>query len=431
MVSIEATDGLERRMTLQLPAAKVDSEVNNRLKSVGKQARIKGFRPGKIPAKVVRQHYGSQVQNEVLAEMMQASFVEAIREEKLNPAGRPRLEPKPATPGSDYEFIATFEVFPEVKLDNLKKMKITRPDVEIGDSDVDAMLDQLRTQRKEWVQADRQAARGDRLIIDLAGTIDGEPFEGGSGEDISIELGSGMLMEKLEEALVGTSAGDSKTVTVPFAGDHRNEAIAGKQAVFDVAIKQVDEVKLPEIDDAFCESFGVTEGGIEALRAEVRGNMEREREEATARRVRDQVISELVRLNPIDVPRALIESEIMSMYRDLAQRLGSADAISGQTAEQFEPEARRRVVAGLLLSEAIRSGNIEPDTVRVNARIASLSSGYDDPEQFAKNVRGNANLMQELEARILEEQAVDWLLDQAKVKTESISFSELMETQAA
>ncbi len=280
MVSVETTAGLERRMTIQVPAEQIESEIDSRLRRYGKTAKIKGFRPGKVPMQVVRQRYGGQVREEVLGEMIRSSFVEALGQEKLRPAGGPRIEPSKVEQGVDLEFTATFEVYPEIALSGHEGMKIQRPTAEIAESDIDDMMDRLRRQRAEWVAVDRAAVDGDQLTVDFTGTLDGEPFSGGEGEKVPVVLGRGGMLQDFENGLLGMRVGEEKEVSVDFPDDYGAAELAGRTAIFRVTAREVAEEKLPEIDDEFCQAFGISEGGVDRLRKEVSENMAREMAQA-------------------------------------------------------------------------------------------------------------------------------------------------------
>ncbi|HEX5418830.1 MAG TPA: trigger factor, partial [Gammaproteobacteria bacterium] len=278
-ISVENPGGLERRLTIRVPSAEIEREVDARLSRVGRTARLKGFRPGKIPAKVVRQHYGGQVRQEVLSDIIRSSYSKAIEQEGLNPAGGAQIEPLAAEVGEQFAFRATFDVFPEIDLAPLETTSIERPAVEVAEADVDAMIEKLREQRAEWQSVERPAEEGERVVVDFVGRIDGEAFEGGSGEEVPIVVGAGQVVEDFDKALYGVAAGDSKSAEVRFPSDYPSEALAGKTAVFDIDVRRVERKVLPEVDDEFAKQFAVADGGVEALRAEVRRNMQRELDE--------------------------------------------------------------------------------------------------------------------------------------------------------
>jgi trigger factor len=429
MVSVESTGGLERRMTVQVPAERIENEIDSRLASVGKNARIKGFRPGKVPMSVIRQRYGGQVRQEVLGEVVQSSYAEAIAKESLRPAGGPRIEPGPIEEGKGLEYTATFEVYPEIELKGAEGIAVTRAVAEIEDEDVDRMLDNLRRQRVEWDEVERAAAHTDRVTVDFSGAIDGEPFPGGSGEDVPVVLGEGQMLADFEAGLEGAAAGDEKDIKVAFPEDYGAAELAGKTADFHVRVRKVESQRLPELDDRFALSFGISEGGLAKLRDEVKENMRREMEQTVRGRLREQLLAGLLEANELELPRVLVDDEIRSMQENAIRRMGGE--ITDQTQlpprEPLEEPARRRVRLGLLVAEVIRSAGIELDQERARRRVMELAAGTGNPEEALRFYTSNRQVMDRIEMDVIEEQVVDWLLERARVTEETTTFSELME----
>ncbi len=323
MVSVETLPGLERRIEVSVPATRVRQQVDARLLKVSRTVRIKGFRPGKAPIHVVRKHYGREVREEVVSDLIRETFAEALRQEKLQPAGGPRIEPQKTSEPDDLRYTATFEVYPQVELKDVGEIRLTRPVAAVADGDVDAMIESLRRQRPNWIDVTRACKDGDRITIDFEGRIDGEPFEGGKSENLVVTLGAGRLLPDFEQGVRGAAAGESREFDLRFPDDYAAKHLAGKTARFQAAVRKVEESVLPELDAAFCEAFGVTEGGVSALRAEVRENMERELAQAVHARLKAQVMDQLLAANPIAVPRALVDSEIRDMQLELLRRSGS------------------------------------------------------------------------------------------------------------
>lgn len=428
MVSVESTGGLERRMTVQVPADRIESEVDSRLATVGKNAKIKGFRPGKIPMSVIRQRYGGQVRQEVLGELLQSTYVEAINKESLRPAGGPRIEPGPIEEGQGLEYTATFEVYPEIELQGAEGLAVTRPVADIGDGDLDAMLENLRRQRAEWDEVDRPAADGDRVAVDFSGAIDGEVFPGGAGEDVPVVLGEGQMLPDFEAGLLGSSAGEEKDIKVAFPDDYGAEELAGKTADFHLKIGRVEAQRLPELNDDFALGFGIAEGGLEKLREEVAENMRREMEQAVRGRLREQLLAGLVAANDLELPNVLVEDEIRAMQENAIRRMGGEvdDQTQLPPREPLEEPARRRVQLGLLVAEVIRSAAIELDQGRVRMRVMEMAASSPNPEEMLKLYSGNRQFMDRVEMDVLEEQVVDWLLERAQVTDEETTFQALM-----
>ena len=426
LVTVESTGTLERRMRIELPGNEIEQEVDTRLKQVGKTAKLKGFRPGKIPAKVVRQRFGGEVRQEVMTSMMEKSFREALQQEKLNPAGNPHIAPEATESGKDFAFVATFEVMPEVELKGLDKIKVERASVEIGDDDCDEMLDTLRRQKAEWVTVERKSAENDRIIVDFVGKMDGEAFEGGTGNEVPVVLGQGQMLPDFEKALYAVSAGDEKTFKVKFPKDYRAEDLAGKKAEFDIKVHRVEEQELPPLDDALAESFGVTEGGIEKLRGDVIDNMKRELKQKQLADIKEQAMNGLIEANLIEVPKALVDQECHSLQHDAMKRMGITDHDKAPPRENFAELGERRVRLGLLLNQVIVDQKIEVDADRVRAKVEEICAGYENGNEMVANYLGNPQVMSQIEPMVLEEQAVDWIVSNGQEKAKKISFKEYM-----
>jgi trigger factor len=424
-VSLTATGGLERRLEVAIPAAQVDGEVAQRLNRISRTARLKGFRPGKAPLAVIRQQYGEQVQSEVINDLMRASFSEAVQREKLNPAGGPRIEPISIAPGADIKYAAVFEVLPEVKLKPLSDLTIEKPVASVADTDLDAMIDTLRKQRPVFNEVARAAAVNDRVSVDFVGRIDGTEFDGGAGDNVQIVIGAGRVMKEFEDALLGASAGDSREFSATFAADHTNAKLAGKTAIFSVKVGKVEEQLPAALDEEFAKSFGIADGNIDNLRAEVRANMERELGEAIRLKLRTQVLEALYTSNPIELPRQLVDEQIQELQVEMLRRAGVRDAKQLPPREPFEQPARRRVALSLLMSELVRAANLKVSRESVHEKVNELASTYSNPEEVRRAYLQNADTMRQIEAQVLEQQAIDWVLGQVKIAEKPASFSEL------
>lgn len=425
-VSVESTGKLERRMQVQVPAERVSQEIAARLKTISRTARLNGFRPGKAPLKVIRQQFGPQVHREVIGELLQSSYAEAVTQNQLTPAGNPRIEPQSMDEGQDLKYVATFEVFPEVVLQPMESLEIERTTAEVAESDIDAMIERLRKQQMRYSAVTRAAADGDKVTIDFEGSIDGVPFAGGKGENVAIVLGEGRMLPDLERGLVGAAAGDKPNVTVNFPADYRATELAGKQAVFTTNIKSVEEAVLPELDEEFLKAFGVTEGGLPKLREDVAANMRRELEQALRNRNKVATMDKLYSVNPIEVPNVLLEGQIRDMQVEAMRRAGIKDAAQAPPREPFVEPARRRVALGLLLNDVIRKGNLVVDRARVNERLDEMVSAYGDAGAMKRAYMQNADAMRQVESLALEDQAVDWILEHAKVSEAKSTFKEMM-----
>ncbi|RGP56886.1 trigger factor [Pseudomonas abyssi] len=424
-VSVETTSGLERRMTVGIPADRIENEVNKRLQQTAKRARVDGFRPGKVPMSVIRKRFGASAHQEVIGEVIQSSFYEAVMQEKLNPAGAPSVEPKSMEEGKDFEYIATFEVYPEVTLAGFEGISVERPESEVTDADVDTMLETLRKQNTRFEAVERAAENGDQVTIDFVGKIDGEAFQGGTANGTNLVLGSGRMIPGFEEGLVGAKAGESLTLNVTFPEDYQNLDLAGKAAEFETTVQEIAAPALPELDDEFFAQFGVTEGGLDGFRAEVRKNMERELRQAIKTKVKAQVMDGLLESNTVEVPKALISSEIDRLREQAVQQFGGGNFNASQLpAELFEEQAKRRVSLGLIVAEVVKQNDIKPDNDRVRAMVEELASAYQEPEQVVNWYYQNEQQLGEIQSVVLEEQVVDTVLQKAQVTDKKVAYEE-------
>ncbi|WP_318401372.1 trigger factor [Photobacterium leiognathi] len=430
-VTVETTEGLERQLTITVPAANIEDAVTAELKKIAKTRRFDGFRPGKAPLKMVAKMFGASVRQDILGEVMHRHFIEAIVKEKINPAGAPTFTPVEIAEGKDLVFKATFEVFPEIALQGLDKVVVEKPVVEVTEADVDTMLETLRKQQATWAEVESAADANSRVTIDFVGTIDGEEFEGGKAEGFALAMGQGRMIPGFEDGIVGKKAGDEFTVEVTFPEEYHAENLKGKAAAFAIKLHKVEAQELPELTEEFVAKFGVEDGSVEGLKAEVRKNMERELKQAVKGRIKDQVLNGLVEQNDITVPAALIDQEIEALRQQAAQRFGGdAKNMPELPRELFEEQAKRRVVVGLLVGEVIKSEELKADEERVKAIIAEMASAYEDPSEVVKYYETNEQLMNNMRNVALEEQAIDALLAKAQVSDKAVSFNELMNPAA-
>ena len=413
-------------MTVRVPADEIEREVDTRLKKVGRTARLKGFRPGKVPPRIVRQRYGGQIRNEVVSDVIRSSYARAVHQEQLNPAGGPRIEPISAASDDHFSYRATFEIYPEIELKPAASLAVEKPKVEVLDSDVDEMLETVREQRADWLPAERRSAAGDRVVVDFDGTIDDEPFEGGKGREVAVVVGAGQVVEDFDKALRKVKAGQRKTAKVKFPKTYSVADLAGKRAAFEIGVHRVEEKHLPEVDDEFLEAMGIDEGGVDALKTELRNNMERELNERLRTVSRSAAFEALLRLNKIEVPSVLVQEETAGMQADAMRRMGIDDVEKAPPVSGFQVSARRRVALGLLVREMIGEHEIELDRSRVNERIAELSAPYEDARSVAQAYRGNPELMSQVESGVLEDQVADYIIEHAKTREKRIGFKEFM-----
>jgi len=427
-VSVETTSGLERKLIIDIPATTVEEEIAKRLNQVSRTARIDGFRAGKVPMRVIKQRYGKGVRQEVLGEQMQHGFIQAVTQEKLNPAGAPQVEPVVDKEGQDFQFTAVFEVYPEVELSGLDAIEVEKLTAQVTDADMDNMLDILRKQQATFTETDEAAKDGDRVKIDFDGYVDGEAFEGGKAEGHSLVLGSKSMIPGFEDQIVGAKKGEEKTITVTFPEDYQAENLKGKEAEFKIAVQAVEVSELPELNEEFFKKFGVEASSEEEFRTEVRKNMERELKQAEVRHAKTQVLDGLVEQNTIEVPSALVDQEIGRMQQQAVQQFGGGQQMDASMLprELFADQAEKRVKLGLLINAAVEKFSVKADQEKVDALIEDMASTYQDPEQVKEYYKNNQEQLSQLEALAVEEQVVEELLAQAKVSEKESSYEEIV-----
>lgn len=432
-VSVETTSGLQRRMTVTVPEDRIDEAVQTRLKNLARTVKIQGFRPGKVPFNVVKSRYAGQVRQEVVNELLQSSFVEAIGQEKLRPAGRPDIEPKVSGSGEGLQYTATFEVYPEFELAPLAGVTIEKPAADITEADIDGMLETIRKQHLVWEPVERAAADGDRVIMDFTGTLDGEPFQGNSGTNVPVVLGQGRMIQGFEEGLKGAKPGDELTLDLNFPEDYHAREVAGKPVRFAVKVRAVEASRLPEVDAALAKTLGV-DGGMEELRSEVRANMQRELSQSLKSKIKQVVMDKLLEINKIDVPQALVEEESHHLAQQMLQGLAAQGAKLQDLKldpANFAPQAARRVALGLILAEMVHSNKLSVDPGRLRAAVEEMAASYEHPEEVVKWYYSDRRRLSEVESMVLEEQVVDWVLAQADVAEKPQSFAEVMYPERA
>ncbi|MCU7810093.1 MAG: trigger factor [Candidatus Thiodiazotropha sp. (ex Notomyrtea botanica)] len=422
-VSVESGEGLERRLMVDLPAEQVEAEVNKRLQQIGRTAKLDGFRPGKVPMNILRRNYGGQVLQEVYGHLIESSYQEAIQQEKLSPAGMPKIEPKPANEEGLFGYIATLEVMPEIEPAKLEG-KISRPVAEVIDQDIDDMIEKLRKQRATWDVVDRSAAEGDQVKISFNGTVEGEAFEGGNAEDVPLVLGSKRMIDGFEDALVGMIKEDKRTIELKFPEDYRVEDLAGKPVTFEVQVSEVAEEALPEVDDAFAKEFGSAEG-VDKLKVDIRENMQRELAQRVQAKIKSQAMDLIYEKNQVEVPKALVEEEIDALRNQTKERLGQGAGSLELPRDMFEEQAKRRVTLGLVIGEIIKQNSIQIDEDRVRQTVEEFASSYEQPEEVVKYYYGNQEQLAAVQNVVLEDQVVDWVLEQTEVTDEPTTFAAL------
>jgi trigger factor len=420
-VSIENTGGLARSMTVQVPAERIDQEVASRMQSMCQTVRLDGFRPGKVPLKVIEKKYGKQVRLEVIGQVVNSTLQEALTQESIRPAGVPNIDPKEYTPGEPLEYKATFEIFPELSGSIQYGFKVSRPLVEIVDEDISGMLENLRTQRGTWNTVGRASQSGDQVTVDFEGTVDGNAFAGNQAEKMPVVLGSSSMIPGFEEQLIDVSAGEEKTLDIKFPEDYPTTEVAGKAARFNVKVHTVSEMRLPEIDEEFARAFGVSEGGVQALTDEIRNNMERELKGLVKSKIKSQVFDGLLINNPVEVPNNLVESEI----KELQQQEGN----KGLEASALREKAEKRLRLGVIVSEIAKLNQIQVDPDRVRELVETIASSYEKPEEVVQWYYGNQEMLAGVQSAVIEEQVVDWIVEHSGIEVEELNttFNALVE----
>jgi trigger factor len=429
--NLETLGQLERRLSVAVPIAEIDSEIENRLRKLSRSVKMHGFRPGKVPLKVVAQQYGPQVRQEVLGDAVEKSFGEAVRQQKLRVAGYPRFEAKPLADGANtFEYSATFEVYPEVALGDLSQVQITKSQLEVGEAEVDKTLDIMRKQRAEYDPVDRAAERGDRLTIDYRGTIDDKEFEGGAAQGQSVVLGEGRLLLDFENQLAGVKKAESKTFDVRFPDDYHGKDVAGKTARFDVTVNEVAVPRLPELNADFARSLGIADGDLQKMRADVRANLEREVRLRLKNRLKEQVMQALLDVNRIEAPKSLVDMEIQRLEQRTRKEL-TAGGVQVKDdmpmpREVFEKQAERNVRLGLIIAEVVKTGNLHAKPEQVRAVVEEQAQSYERPAEVVKWFYQSPDRLREIESAVMEDNVVAWVVRAAKMEEKAIAFDELM-----
>ncbi len=431
-VSVETTSGLERLMTVSVPAERIDQDVNKRIQQTARTVKIDGFRPGKVPVKVVKQRYGKGIREEVLGQVVQESFYQALQQEEINPAGTPAIEFTKDAEGESLEYTAKFEVYPAIELADFSAVEIEKKSAEVKDADLDQMIETLRKQQADWAEVEREAVDGDRVRIDFEGFVDGEAFDGGKGEGMDLVLGSNTMIPGFESGLVGAKAGAEVELNVTFPETYQAENLQGKDAVFNVKVATVSEQVLAELNEEFFEKFGLEEKTEEAFRAEVSRNMGRELNQALKMKLKDQVFTKLLEANAIEVPAALVDSEIDNLRRQAVMQFAGPDSDMDPNAlpkEMFTDQADRRVKIGLLMQEVIKVNELEADEARVRSTLEEMAETYQDPQQVIDWYMGNEEMLGQIKGLVLEEQVVDQLLAAAKVSDVEVSYEDAIKPE--
>ena len=430
-VSVESGEGLERRLLVDLPADRVNAEMDKKLKDLARHVRLDGFRPGKVPMRTIKQRFGEQVRQETYGNLIQETLYEAASQEKLMPAGEPKVELRDAAEEGGLGYTAIFEVLPEVKVGDLTGQSLTKPVAEVTEADIDGMIEKLRKQRTVWNDVERGASDGDTVHMDFKGMVDGEVFEGGSADNVPLILGSGSMIEGFESGLLGAKAGDERSLDVTFPSDYRAENLAGKPATFEVKVLKVAEPQLPEVDEDFVKAFGIEDGTLEGLRTDIEKNMKHELKQKLDSIVKERAMDALVAANPMDIPKAMVNQEAERMKQQMVQDMQQRGQSSGidLPASMFEEQARRRVHLGLVISEIMSEQQLKADEEKVRTTIAEFAESYENPQEVIDYYLQDKQARSSIENVVLENEVVDWVLTQVQVNEESKAFSEVMDNK--
>lgn len=428
-VSVESPSAIERRITVSVEENKIDEAVQNRLQNLARTVDLKGFRKGKVPFKVVKERFGPQARIEVLQNVIESTFYEALQQEKLTPAGAPDFDPKPSNPGDGLEYTATFEIYPEIKIADMAGLEIEKPVATIEETDMEKMIETIRKQQISWEGADRAAQTGDKVTIDFVGTIDGVAFAGGSGEGMSVEIGKGQLIPGFEDGMIGMKIAEEKTLDLTFPEKYQKEDLAGKACQFAITMKKIEQPVLPEVNEALFEKMGLKGANMDEFRDEIRANMQRELDSSLSTKTKQAVMNALLDAHEVEVPKALIEQESKALARQMMQNMQYQGMDVKQMKlqpEMFEGEAKRRVTLGLIMAEIVKQQDMQADEKMVKQKVESIAEPYEHPEQVVQYYYGDKNRLAEIESIVIEEQIVDWVLSQAKINDKTLTFNEIM-----
>ena len=430
-VSVEATEGLERKMTIAVPNKRIETDVDSRLREAAKTVRLNGFRQGRIPFNVVKKRFGKDVRGEVIGELMSQSFYEAVTQEKLKPAGQPKIEPLDVNEGQDLKFVATFEVYPDIKLPDFKKITIEKPIADVEGKDIDQMVETLREQKKDWIEVSRKANDKDLVNIDYLGKRDGVAFEGGTAKGTNLLLGSDQMIPGFEAGIIGKKPGDSFSLDLAFPESYHNSDLAGAAVEFEITLNSVKEQKLPEVDEEFFKSFGVEDGNEKAFREEISSNMERELKSATRNKMKNSVMNALVENADVPIPKALVETEIVNLKTQAIQRMGGSDSPDPSLLpdDLFSNQAEKRVILGLLMGEIMEAQKIKADPAKVRETVEELASTYESPDEVINWYYGNKDQLSVIESQVVEDEIFDFILTEAKVTEKKMGYQDAIKPE--
>ncbi|MBS0357763.1 MAG: trigger factor [Proteobacteria bacterium] len=426
---LETRAGLERCLKIEIPSEQVDKRFNAEVKNYMKEAKLPGFRPGHVPEKIVRQKYHDAIWKDVFSDLIQSSFSEAVKEQNIRPAARPQIKPIKVEPGHNLQYEATFEVMPEVKLQDISSVTVEKQTASLTPKDIDNVLEKLRKQHCDWAVVERTAKDGDQLKIDFTGYLDGQPFKGGEAKNFTMVLGEGRLLPDFEKGLLDAKAGKTIKIDVNFPEDYGSEQLAGKKAQFEITVHEIQEPKLPELTDDFAKKFNIKEGGIDALKVEIEKNLQKGLTEKIKNLFKKQVFDKFVEHNPIDVPAGLIQEEVFQLQANALKRMGkepTKENISMIPADLFQEQAKRQVILGLLFEEFVKLHDLKLDPEKLRQRVEEMASAYEDPTEYIQWFYQDKNQVNYFSSVVMEEIIVDKLMEQMKVTEKQLGFDEIM-----
>jgi trigger factor len=427
MTDVKSISEVKKEMIIEIPSEIIEEKVFQRLKIIGRKAKIKGFRPGKIPANVVKQHYGAEANQETLSELIQHSYSEAMAENNFRPVGSPQIEPQENKNNNNFIYKAIFEVLPVIKLKGLDGLKVDKPEVDITDKDLDLMMEKLRKQKRTWSEIVRKSTKDDQITIDFKGSLDGEVIQGGEGKNVPVVLGEGQMLPDFEKALLGLKSNDTKSFNVKFPKDYHSQELAGKKINFEVSVNLVEEPVLPELNDELAKEFGVKEGGMDKLKSDVKDNMLREVNQRVAQDLKEQIMNSLIKANNIEIPDVMHKNEIANMQKESMRQMGIKEDGEVPPAENFTELATKRVKLGLLLSQFIEDNSLTVDSNKLRERVEQMCAGYEDPSTMIDQYMNNTQFISQIEPIVIEEQAIALIAEKAKEKIKKISFTKYMD----
>jgi trigger factor len=427
MTDVKSISEVKKEMIIEIPSEIIEEKVFQRLKIIGRKAKIKGFRPGKIPANVVKQHYGAEANQETLSELIQHSYSEAMAENNFRPVGSPQIEPQENKNNNNFIYKAIFEVLPVIKLKGLDGLKVDKPEVDITDKDLDLMMEKLRKQKRTWSEIVRKSTKDDQITIDFKGSLDGEVIQGGEGKNVPVVLGEGQMLPDFEKALLGLKSNDTKSFNVKFPKDYHSQELAGKKINFEVSVNLVEEPVLPELNDELAKEFGVKEGGMDKLKSDVKDNMLREVNQRVTQDLKEQIMNSLIKANNIEIPDVMHKNEIANMQKESMRQMGIKEDGAVPPAENFTELATKRVKLGLLLSQFIEDNSLTVDSNKLRERVEQMCAGYEDPSTMIDQYMNNTQFISQIEPIVIEEQAIALIAEKAKEKIKKISFTKYMD----